>query len=453
MENYRKQIQEMYKNKLVTVDEAAKVVKSGDWVEYGAVASCVDDFDAALSRRKDELWDVKIRTAIGPYRHHTIEADPSGEHFVWSSWHQAGQDRKYANSKNLFFCPMNLSELPQMTRKDAIPSDVFVIQTTPMDKHGYFNFGLSAIHATAAIETAKIVIFEVNEKMPRCLGGNQESAHISEVDYIFESKSQSLAVLPSIPPNEDEVKIAGHILEKLYNGCCIQLGIGGVPNAVGQMVAQSDLKNLGVHTEMYADAYVDMSKAGKITGSCKSIDKYKQVYSFALGTQEMYDFLDDNQGLSSCAIDYTNDPSVIAQIDDFVSINAAVEMDLFGQVCSESIGTKQVSGTGGQLDFVIGAYHSNGGQSFVCLPSTVSIKGKVSSRIKPTITPGGIITDPRSCTDMVVTEYGIAKMKGQNTWQRTENLINIAHPDFRDELIKEAEKMNIWRKCNKEVFV
>jgi acyl-CoA hydrolase len=204
---------------------------------------------------------------------------------------------------------------------------------------------------------------------------------------------------------------------------------------------------------MYADAYVAMSKAGKINGSCKSIDKYKQVYSFALGTQEMYDFLDDNPGLSACAIDYTNDPSVIAQIDDFVSINAAVEMDLFGQVCSESIGTKQVSGTGGQLDFVIGAYHSNGGQSFVCLPSTVSIKGNVSSRIKPTITPGGIITDPRSCTDMVVTEYGIAKMKGQNTWQRAENLINVAHPDFRDELIEEAEKMNIWRKCNKEVFV
>ncbi|SKC49640.1 butyryl-CoA:acetate CoA-transferase [Maledivibacter halophilus] len=440
---------EEYKRKLVTVDEAAKVVKSGDWVEYGPVLNCAVDFDEALAKRKDELWDVKIRTAIGPYTHYTIEADPSGEHFVWSSWHQAGQDRKYANSKNLYFCPMNLSELPQMTRQDAIPSDVFVVQTTPMDKHGYFNFGLSSLHAIAAIETAKIVIFEVNDKMPRCLGGNQECAHISQVDYVFESKGKSVAALPAIHPNEVEEKIAGFILERLYNGCCIQLGIGGVPNAVGKMVAQSDLKDLGVHTEMYADAYVDMSKAGKITGACKNIDKYKQVYSFAMGTSEMYDFIDENPGLASYSIDYTNDPAVIAQIDNFVSINAAVEMDLFGQICSESIGTKQISGTGGQLDFVIGAYHSKGGQSFVCLPSTVTIKGNVSSRIKPTITPGGIVTDPRTCTDMVVTEYGIAKIKGQNTWQRAENLINIAHPDFRDELIKEAENMKIWRRSNK----
>lgn len=442
---------EEYQRKLVTADEAARVVKSGDWVEYGAVLNCASDFDEALAKRKDELWDVKIRTAIGPYRHHTIEADPSGEHFVWNSWHQAGQDRKYANSKNLYFCPMNLSELPQMTRQDAIPSEIFVVQTTPMDKHGYFNFGLSAVHSMAAIETAKIVIFEVNDKMPRCLGGNQECAHISQVDYVFESKSKSLGVLPAVPPNEVEEKIAGFILERLYNGCCIQLGIGGVPNAVGKMVAQSDLKDLGVHTEMYADAYVEMSKAGKITGACKSINKYKQVYSFAMGTAEMYEFIDDNPGLASYSIDYTNDPAVVAQIDDFVSINAAVEMDLFGQICAESVGTKQVSGTGGQLDFVIGAYHSKGGQSFVCLPSTVTIKGNVSSRIKPIITPGGIITDPRTCTDMVVTEYGIAKIKGQNTWQRAENLINIAHPDFRDELIKEAENMKIWRRTNKRV--
>lgn len=346
---------------------------------------------------------------------------------------------------------MNLSELPQMTRQDAIPSEIFVVQTTPMDKHGYFNFGLSSVHSMAAIETAKIIIFEVNDKMPRCLGGNQECAHISQVDYVFESKSKSLGVLPAVPPNEVEEKIAGFILQRLYNGCCIQLGIGGVPNAVGKMVAQSDLKDLGVHTEMYADAYVEMSKAGKITGACKNIDKYKQVYSFAMGTAEMYEFIDDNPGLASYSIDYTNDPAVVAQIDDFVSINAAVEMDLFGQICAESVGTKQVSGTGGQLDFVIGAYHSKGGQSFVCLPSTVTIKGNVSSRIKPIITPGGIITDPRTCTDMVVTEYGIAKIKGQNTWQRAENLINIAHPDFRDELIKEAENMNIWRRTNKRV--
>lgn len=440
---------EEYKRKLVSADEAAKVVKSGDWVEYGATINCPNDFDEALSKRKDDLKDVKIRSAIGPYRHHTIDVDPSAEHFVWSSWHHAGQDRKYIGTKSLYFCPMNLSELPQMTRHDAIPTDVFVIQTTPMDKHGYFNFGASAIHAIACMETAKIIIFEINPKMPRCLGGNQECAHISQVDYLIESKSNALAALPETEPSDVDQKIAGFIVERMHDGSCIQLGIGGVPNAVGKMVAKSDLKDLGVHTEMYADAYVDMCIAGKITGARKNIDRYKQVYSFAMGTAEMYEFINDNPGMAACSIDYTNDPKVVAQIDNFISINAAVEMDLFGQVCAESIGTKQVSGTGGQLDFVIGAYHSKGGQSFVCLPSTIDIKGKVYSRIKPTLTPGAIVTDPRTYTHMVVTEYGVAYMKGQNTWQRAENLINVAHPDFREELIKDAEKMNIWRRSNK----
>jgi len=440
---------DQYKSKLITAEEAAKLVKSGHWVEYGATINCPCDFDEALSKRKDELTDVKIRSAIGPYRHFTIDADPSAEHFVWSSWHHAGQDRKYIGTKSLYFCPMNLSELPRMTRQDAIPTDIFVIQTTPMDKHGYFNFGASAIHAMSVIETAKTVIFEINDKMPRGLGGNQECAHISQVDYVFESKSKAIAALPTGEPGEEEKKIAEFIVGRMYDGNCIQLGIGGVPNAVGKMVAQSDLKDLGVHTEMYVDAYVDMCKAGKITGARKRIDRYKQVYSFAMGSAEMYEFIDDNPGLAACSIDYTNDPNVVAQIDDFISINAAVEIDLFGQVCSESIGTRQVSGTGGQLDFVIGAYHSKGGQSFVCLPSTITIKGQTSSRIKPILTPGSIVTDPRTCTHMIVTEYGIAYIKGQNTWQRAENIINVAHPDFRDELIQDAEKMNIWRKSNK----
>ncbi|MCY6482979.1 butyryl-CoA:acetate CoA-transferase [Clostridium aestuarii] len=437
-----------YKKKLVTVEEAVKLVKSGDWVEYAATINSSHDFDEALSKRKDELWDVKIRCDIGAYYHYTAEADPSGEHFVWSAWHTAGYDRKYIG-KNLYHCPQKLHENPMMTRKDCIPTNVAVIMVTPMDKYGYFNFGASSVSCCAMIETAKTVILEVNENLPRCLGGFQENVHISQVDYVVEGKNVPLCTLPAVEPNEIDKKIASYILGRMYDGNCIQLGIGGVPNAVGKMVAQSDLKDLGVHTEMYADAYVDMSKAGKINGSRKTIDRYKQVYSFAMGTQEMYEFIDDNPGLASCPIDYTNDPKVIAQIDDMISINAAVEMDLFGQVCAESIGTKHLSGTGGQLDFVEGAYKSKGGQSFICLPSTINIKGKTYSRIKPILTPGAIVTDPRSATDMIVTEYGIAKMKGQNTWQRAENLINIAHPDFRDELIKEAQNMKIWRKSNR----
>ncbi len=441
---------DMYKDKLVSPDEAAKQVQSGDWVEYGFGINCARDFDEALAKRKDELWDVNIRCDIGSYQHFTAEADPSGEHFTWNSWHVAAHDKKFIG-KNLFYIPMKFHENPMMTRKDCVPTNVAVIQVTPMDKHGYFNFGGSSVNCIAMIETARVSILEVNDKMPRCLGGNQECVHISQVDYIMESKNEPIMTLGAAEPSEVEVAIAKHIIERLYDGNCIQLGIGGTPNAVGSMVAASDLKDLGVHTEMYVDAYLLMAKAGKITGAKKNIDKYKQVYSFAMGSQELYEYIDDNPGLASYSVDYTNSPWVVAQIDDFVSINACIEVDLFGQVCSESVGTRHISGTGGQLDFVEGAYKSKNGQSFVCLPSTINMKGEVQSRIKPILTPGAIVTDPRTATHMLVTEYGVATMKGRSTWERAEELIKIAHPDFKDELIKEAQNMKIWRKSNKLV--
>ncbi|HWQ74025.1 MAG TPA: acetyl-CoA hydrolase/transferase C-terminal domain-containing protein [Syntrophomonas sp.] len=440
--------QEEYQKKLITADEAAKLVKSGDWVEYGFGINCARDFDEALARRVNELTDVKIRCDIGSYRHFTAEADAEGEHFVWNSWHVSGEDKKHIG-KNLYYIPMKFHENPMMTRKDCVPDNVAVIQVTSMDKHGYFNFGGSSVNGWAAMETAQIRILEVNRKMPRCLGGNQECVHVSQVDYIIESKNEPVAALLSSEPKREEEIIAGYIIDRLYNGNCIQLGIGGTPNAVGKIVAASDLKDLGVHTEMYVDAYLEMFKAGKITGACKNIDRYKQVYSFVMGSQELYDYVDDNPGLASYPIDYTNHPAVIAQIDNFVSINACIEVDLFGQVCAESVGTRHISGTGGQLDFVEGAYKSKGGQSFICLPSTVDIKGKTASRIKPILSPGAIVTDPRTATHMLVTEYGIADMKGKSTWERAEALIKIAHPDFRDMLVQEAENMHIWRKTNR----
>ncbi|HWQ77050.1 MAG TPA: acetyl-CoA hydrolase/transferase C-terminal domain-containing protein [Syntrophomonas sp.] len=437
-----------YEKRLITADEAARLVKSGDWVEYGFGINCARDFDEALARRKDELTDVKIRCDIGAYQHFTAEADPSGEHFVWNSWHVAGHDKKFIG-KNLYYIPMKFHENPMMTRKDCAPDDVVVLQVTPMDNHGYFNFGGSAVNGWAAMETAKITILEVNKNMPRCLGGNQESVHVTQVDYIMESKNLPLMTLASAPPSEVEMKIAGHIIERLYDGNCIQLGIGGTPNAIGKMVAASDLKDLGVHTEMYVDAYLEMFMAGKISGARKKIDRYKQVYSFAMGSQDLYDFINDNPGLASYSVDYTNNPVTIAQIDDFVSINACIEVDLFGQVCAETVGTRHISGTGGQLDFVEGAYKSKNGQSFVCLPSTVEVNGQLSSRIKPTLSIGAIVTDPRTATHMIVTEYGIASLKGKSTWERAEALIAIAHPMFKDMLVRDAEQMNIWRHSNK----
>jgi len=438
-----------YKKKLVTADEAVKVIKSGDWVEHAFGVAGANELDAALARRKDELWDVKIRCDIGAWPHYTNEADPTGEHFYWNSWHCGGLDRKYYNQGILSYIPMKFHECPMMTRKDCDPTNVFMATVSPMDKHGYFSFGAGCPSAWAAIEKAQYVLLEINANMPRVLGGNQESIHISQADYVVESSNMPLPTIPDVAPNETEQKIAEHIIDRLYNGCCIQLGIGGIPNAMGAMIAESDLKDLGVHTEMYVDAYVKMSKAGKITGACKNIDKYKQTFSFALGSRELYDFIDDNPGIVAYSVDYTNSPVVVAGIDDFVSINACIEADLFGQVCSESVGPRHISGTGGQLDFVEGAYKSKNGQSFICMTSTFNGKDGLVSRIKPILTPGAIVTSPRTATHMIATEYGIASMKGKSTWERAEALISIAHPKFRDELVKEAEKMSIWRRSNK----
>jgi len=434
-----------YKKKLVTADEAAKVVKSGDWVEYAFGLACSDAFDKALAKRKDEISDVKIRCDIGAYPHYTLEA--SNEVFTWNSWHVSGHDKKWIH-KGLYYIPMKFHELPFMTRENCVPDDVFVAQVSPMDKHGYFSWGAGAPSSMAAFETAKYRILEVNPKMPRVLGGGQECIHISQVDYVIEVDND-IPTIPDNPPSEIDVQMAGHIIGKLRDGCCIQLGIGGVPNAVGSMIAASDLKDLGVHTEMYVDAYVKMAEAGKITGKYKNLNKYKQVFSFAMGSQKLYEYIDDNPGCVAYNVDYTNDPKIIAQIDNFVSINACVEVDLFGQVASESAGTRHISGTGGQLDFVEGAFKSKGGQSFICTASCKEIKGERISAIKPILTPGAIVTTPRTAAHMIVTEQGIANLKGKSTWERAEALVNIAHPDFRDELIKEAEAMHIWRKSNK----
>ena len=252
------------------------------------------------------------------------------------------------------------------------------------------------------------------------------------------------------PPTEVDRKVAEMIVKEIPNGACLQLGIGGMPNTVGSLIAESDLKDLGVHTEMYVDGFVDMARAGKLSGRCKTLDKGRQVYAFAAGTQKLYDYIKENPDVMAAPVDYTNDVQVIAQLDNFISINNAVDMDLFGQVNAESAGLKHISGTGGQLDFVMGAYLSKGGKSFICMSSTMTAKdGTLKSRIVPTLTNGSIVTDPRSSIHYIVTEYGMVNLKGLSTWERAEALIGIAHPQFREELIQSAEQMHIWRKSNK----
>lgn len=440
-----------YQSKLVTADEAVKVVQSGDWVDYGWCTGTPDVLDQALARRTDELRDVKVRGGILLKPLAIFEREDAGEHFCWNSWHMGGLERKLIARGCAYYSPIRYSELPRYYRESIHPDDVAMLVVAPMDKHGYFNFGPNASHLMAVCETAKHIIVEVNENMPRCLGGKEEGIHISQVDAIVEGNNPAIGELGGGGAATDVDKaVAKLIVDEIPNGACLQLGIGGMPNAVGSLIAESDLKDLGVHTEMYVDAFVDIARAGKINGSKKNIDRFRQTYAFGAGTKKMYDYLDENPELMSAPVDYTNDVRTIAQLDNFVSINNAVDFDLFGQINAESAGTKHISGAGGQLDFVLGAYLSKGGKSIVCCSSTFTRKdGTVESRIQPTLAQGSIITDTRANTHYLVTEYGKVCLKGLSAWERTEKIISIAHPDFRDWLIEEADKMHIWRRSNK----
>lgn len=440
-----------YKQKLVSADEAVKIIKSGDWVDYGWCTGTPDALDKALARRTDELKDVKLRGGIILRPLDVFEREDAGEHFTWNSWHMSGIERKYISRGFAYYAPIRYSELPRYYRDSANPDDVAMFQVAPMDKHGYFNFGPNASHMTAVCETSKKIIVEVNANMPRCHGGFENGVHISDVDYIVEGENPAMGILGGGgAPTEVDQAVARLIVEEIPNGACLQLGIGGMPNTVGSMIAESDLKDLGVHTEMYVDAFVDIARAGKINGSKKNIDRYRQTYGFAAGTQKLYDYLDENPELMSAPVSYTNDIRSISSLDHFISINNAVDLDLFGQVNAESAGIRHISGAGGQLDFVLGAYLSNGGKSFICCSSTFTTKdGQLKSRILPTLNQGSIVTDTRTNVHYLVTEYGKVNLKGLSTWERAEAIISIAHPQFRDELIAEADKMKIWRRSNK----
>ncbi len=429
------------------------MIKSGDWVDYGHMLSSPIFMDKALSRRVGEVADVHIRCSGFPALSAIVSADPEQKSFIYNTYFMFKADRVLNRAGAISHIPSLYHEIPGFSTHHH-DTDVCIIRTTPMDGRGFFNYGICNDCQSEMIPNAKMLIVEVNETMPRCLGGLHESIHISEVDYIVESDHEPILSLPPAEPSEIERQIAGHIIKELRNGDCLQLGIGGMPNVLGRLICETDLKDLGVHTEMMVNAYVDLYEAGKITNRNKTLDKGKFVYTFAAGDERLYEFLDNNPICASYPVSYTNDPHNIAANDQAVSINGCIEVDLFGQVSSESTGIRQISGTGGQFDFHFGSYRSRGGRAFVCMNATRTDRnGKVHSNIRPLLEPGTIVTLPRTVTHNVVTEYGIAMLKGKSTWQRAEALIAIAHPDFRDMLIREAEKMKIFTKRNKIVLV
>ena len=441
-----------YQSKLITADAAAAMVQSGDWVDYGWAVNTTVAVDAALAKRLPQLENVNFRGGILMWTPAIFQIEDPAAHMTWNSWHMGGIERKAVAQGFSFYAPIRYSELPRYYRESNDPVNVAVFQVAPMDEHGYFNFGPSASHLAAVCEKAEKIIVEVNKNMPRCLGGFQNCIHIDQVTAIVEGDNPPLGQMAAAgPASEVDLAVANLIVPQIPNGACLQLGIGGMPNAIGSLIAQSDLKDLGVHTEMYVDGFVDIAKAGKINGSRKQIDKGRQVYAFGAGTQKMYDYLNDNPECMSAPVDYTNDIRTISALDNFISINNAVDVDLFGQINAESAGIKNISGAGGQLDFVLGAYLSNGGKSFICLSSTFNNRktGKVESRICPTLANGSIVTDTRANIHYLCTEYGCVNLKGMTTWEKAEAIINLAHPDFREELIAEAAKMHIWRRSNK----
>ncbi|MBQ3211267.1 MAG: butyryl-CoA:acetate CoA-transferase [Oscillospiraceae bacterium] len=434
-----------YFSKFKSAEEAVKVVKSGDTVVYGEFVMVSRYLDKVFAQRVPELENVLLRSTTCPFPPAAVMADPKMEHLMYNDWHFSPASRKLSDHGLCRYVPMNYHEGPNAIRQGRVGDiNVAMLMTSPPDEDGYLNLGPTSSITPTYIKYAKHIIVEINESVPVCCATDSSRLHVSQVDTFVQGPNYPLIEVPTPPPNEVDEKIAEYVVSLVEDRSCIQLGIGAMPNAVGQLIAKSGLKDLGVHTEMLCDAFVDMAEAGCITNKFKTTDPGKMVYTFATGTKKLYDFLDGNKDCLIAPVDYTNDPYLVAQNDNMVCLNNALEVDLYGQVASESSGIRQISGTGGQLDFVIAAERSKGGKGLICLSSTYTDKdGNLQSRIRPYLDPGTIVTVPRSYCPIVITEYGIADMRAKTTWERAKALIDIAHPDFREELTKAAMKLHL----------
>jgi acyl-CoA hydrolase len=428
--------------KPISADDAAALVESGQWVDYGLALAHPDAFDRALARRKDELRGVKVRGCVSMSPCAVLECDPTGEHFIWFNWHFSAYDRAKNVDGRCNYIPMNFGESSDYYRRFIEPVAVACVKTCPIDEHGYFNFGPTSGYLKAMTERARVVIVEANRSVPRVFG-EQEAIHASEVDYVIDGGDAPLPELPNPPVTEVDRQVAARIIPEIEDGSCLQIGIGGMPNAVCTVIRDSGLRKLGIHTEMFVDGMVDLVESGVVDGSQKTINRDHAVYTFAGGSRRLYAFLERNTGVKIAPVDYTNDPAVIARNDRVVAVNNTTQIDLQGQAASESDGHRHLTGTGGQLQFVRGAYASRGGKAFICLASTYERHGQRKSRIVLSLTPGNVVTTPRTDTMYVVTEHGLVNLKGKSLAERALALISIAHPDFREDLERDARRVGL----------
>jgi len=429
----------------ISAEEAAALVRPGDWVDYGFGLSQPDVFDRALAARVHELSGVRIRACLTLRPRAVLEADPEGDHVQWLNWHFSSYDRRQHDAGRCSYIPMNFGEAPEYYRRFLEPVDVACVKTCPMDAQGYFNFGAAATYQRAMLERARVVIVETSAALPYVYG-SEESLHASEVDYVIAGDDAPVPELPNPPASAVDRAVATRIAAEIADGSCLQIGIGGMPNAVCALLKDAGVRDLGVHTEMLVDGMIDLWEAGCITGARKTIDRYQIVFTFAAGSRRQYDFIDRNPRVQCRPVDYTNLPQQIMRNERVVAINNTTQIDLQGQAASESAGHRQLTGTGGQLQFVRGAYGSPGGKAFICLASTYEKGGRRESRIVPTLTPGNVVTTPRTDVMYVVTEYGMVNLKGKSVPERARALIDIAHPDFRDQLEREARTLRLLPK-------
>jgi acyl-CoA hydrolase len=426
------------KRKTVSAEQSATIVQSGNWLDYGFGLGQPDLFDQALAARISTLEGVKLRGCLALRPRAAVEADPESRHIEYFSWYFSALERKMHDRGLCRHIPMNFGEAPDYYRR-FVDVDVAVLKTAPLDSHGFFNFGGAVTYQKALTEKARIVIVETDESMPYVYGV-ENNVHIDEVDYVIEGGHRILPELANPPAGAIEQKIAGLIAQEIEDGACLQVGIGAMPNAVCELLVDSPIRDLGVHTEMFVDSLMKLFVAGKITGAHKALDRFQMTYCFAAGSAEMYRFLDRNTACYAGPVDYTNLPHRIMQNERAVAICNAAQIDLTGQACAESAGLRQISGTGGQLQFMRGAYASRGGKAFLCLSAAYERNGRRESRIVPRLTESNIVTTPRTDVMYVVTEYGVANLKGKSVPERARVLIDLAHPDFRDELERTARE-------------